>query len=859
MSYSEEIRMELEGGSNEGEDHVRTVGSTTGGWGSSDVGNVSGNGEPTQGPTRETEDGGSGGQPATRKTTDAPPAPKDLRTLFYEHYHKEAEEFDKEFMQKYGEDLSTTLIFAGLFSAVQPQLQSDPNEETAALLRVLIHKIDNTTFGGEAPALPQWAGPPQSIVHVQCLLYASLFASLLAAFIAMLGKQWLSRYGSIDLRGSAIERSQDRQRKLNGINAWCLSHVLESLPLMLQAALLLMGCALSRYLWEVDTTVAAVVVGMTSCGVLFYLSVVIAGAASINCPYQTPASSLIRRSLRSAHDRFVRGSFCYSWFTGREGSNYVFIGCLRNIHFPFIPFALAADIWNFVLLPLKILVNFVLLTFPWLLGVTPVPHQALEKWVTELDFHCALWVLRRSSDIAIKELAVNFLRKILPHPGLDFPTKHAILVDCFDTFSSCFIGGDNDETPIANGLEELAATSAMCFLLTWSSVATTEPMFYVIEDIHTRHDVLFPLHPVEQQGNQYPIVVSAAHGLFGRGRFLTKIDWRSYNPPINELVSFSRALSNVSQIACNGWWNERPVCIWTTHFAFHFLSQEVPPPPSVVVDCLTLIAIALKCSVPDADWMVSDERLQLELCTLIVQKYEGFTSPTPHLHKMEALATIAFLPYAFKNGAVPISLKYAALGAFEYHHWTLKGLSDVGVAMRLWIAAASGLPDTDAVRESMVNALLQIAYDDELRPHIPPAAWEWLKKRPVLPAGSFALQVSPPKGFFRTIRKFQDIELITSYLFVFWSEWDGEPYCVCEEVRRLIKEELKGTHAAGCRTDLIQRLDHVIPKLDGRLLVGCGSEYAEYKTELLELGKGASNVLTGSHSTFMCALPLPCP
>ena len=82
---------------------------------------------------------------------------------------------------------------------VQPQLEPDPNEETAALLRVLIHKIDNATFGDNIPAVPQWSGPPHTIVQVQAILFASLAASLFSAFLAMLGKQWLNRYASIDM------------------------------------------------------------------------------------------------------------------------------------------------------------------------------------------------------------------------------------------------------------------------------------------------------------------------------------------------------------------------------------------------------------------------------------------------------------------------------------------------------------------------------------------------------------------------------------------------------------------------------------------------------------------------------------
>ncbi|KAF9780460.1 hypothetical protein BJ322DRAFT_1011923, partial [Thelephora terrestris] len=126
------------------------------------------------------------------------PTEGDHQARFYDTYHKVAEEYDKDFLKKYGGDLDTTLIFAGLFSAVtsafiievDSKLQPDPSEETAALLRVLIYKIDSTTFGNEVPPLPQWNGPPPTMVHVQAILLTSLAASLLSALLAMLGKQW---------------------------------------------------------------------------------------------------------------------------------------------------------------------------------------------------------------------------------------------------------------------------------------------------------------------------------------------------------------------------------------------------------------------------------------------------------------------------------------------------------------------------------------------------------------------------------------------------------------------------------------------------------------------------------------------
>ena len=77
-----------------------------------------------------------------------------------------------------------------------------------------------------------WNGPPTEIVTTSDLLYASLLMSLLAAFVAMLGKQWLNRY----LRhtgGSMVKRCSDHQRKCDGLEKWPFHFFMESLPVML--------------------------------------------------------------------------------------------------------------------------------------------------------------------------------------------------------------------------------------------------------------------------------------------------------------------------------------------------------------------------------------------------------------------------------------------------------------------------------------------------------------------------------------------------------------------------------------------------------------------------------------------------
>ena len=125
-------------------------------------------------------------------------------------------------------------------------------------------------------------------------MYASLLISLLAAFVAMLGKQWLSRY----LRrsgGSVIERCGDRQQKFDGLKKWQLHFFIESLPVMLQAALFLLACGLCRRMWSINPSVAYALTFLTGLGALFYVAIGIVGASSYACPFKTPLSSAFRR------------------------------------------------------------------------------------------------------------------------------------------------------------------------------------------------------------------------------------------------------------------------------------------------------------------------------------------------------------------------------------------------------------------------------------------------------------------------------------------------------------------------------------------------------------------------------------
>ncbi|KAJ7210786.1 hypothetical protein GGX14DRAFT_624925 [Mycena pura] len=206
-----------------------------------------------------------------------PPVPvTDKKSTFWTSYMKLADEHDKEFKEKYSTDLDTSLIFAGLFSAIgsafiiqiQPQLTPGPH-----------------------------AKPPIKIVVAQSLLYISLSTTLLAALLAVLGKQWIMYYQAAGSRGTIEQRGLERQRKLDGLRKWKFDTLLQMFPLLLQLGLLLFSTALSIYLWTVNVSIAIIVLAFTLLGVGAYLYLLSSAIFSPDSPFQTPLAPFLKHTI----------------------------------------------------------------------------------------------------------------------------------------------------------------------------------------------------------------------------------------------------------------------------------------------------------------------------------------------------------------------------------------------------------------------------------------------------------------------------------------------------------------------------------------------------------------------------------
>jgi len=493
---------------------------------------------------------------------------------------------------------------------VQPQLQLDPNEETAALLRVLIYKIDNTTFGDNIPPIPQWLGPPRTIIQVQAILYASLAASLFSAFLAMLGKQWLNRYASIDVRGSAIERSQNRQRKLDGIVTWYFDTVMESLPLMLQFALLLLGCALSRYLWEIDTTVASVVLGVTSFGVASYAFFVVAGTASVSCPYQTPGThslhriaSLALRAFRLAFSHSLIIKWIAIWWDAAINGFERSIGhvALLSIITPLLPIVLLISVAFDAHLLGQAMVRASVINAPgwfyWAHGWNPP--------IAGLDLRCISWMARTSLDKTVHLSTLRLLASMTTLGSFD----PALVSACFDILTGC-VSIINGKAVIPQGSEELAAQSVLCFLRTLSHLTTMGQASGVFEDMRRRYVKTFPVWTDFEglpSSHRFCIIHNIFHSHTSNEMakytypHWLKIQWRDHKLSSAERV----ALIQLARFEYQ-WKRPQKVPRWILCYAHHLLSRDFLPSTSTIADCLSIIATDLGRTVPYATTL--DER-----------------------------------------------------------------------------------------------------------------------------------------------------------------------------------------------------------------------------------------------------------
>ena len=262
-------------------------------------------------------------------------------------------------------------------------------------------------------------------------------------------------------------------------------------------------------------------------------------------------------------------------------------------------------------------------TYRWFTHI-PLRRLPLDQQKMALDLGCILWIIQTSLDKAVHLSALKHLSSM---PGLArfHPT---LAVWCFNIFTGCIDIG-NGRVVIIRGMEELATVSANAFFRTLHYFATMDQPSGDFADLQRRYREKFPSE-VDFTDLPFHPTMAKIHSLATRFGNPRDIRWENYGMPAQEHIPFARRMVQASQEGFEQS-QHRKVPRWILRSVLYFLSLGPASPPSVIADCLTIIAIDLGCDIPSTT--ASDERYVqiLYVATFLTKsQYPGSIPLKPH-------------------------------------------------------------------------------------------------------------------------------------------------------------------------------------------------------------------------------------
>jgi len=173
---------------------------------------------------------------------------------------------------------------------------------------VLIYQTQmmrNSTLG---PYVPADFSPPEYIVVVNALFYASLGVMILAAFVAMLIKSWVREFDR-GLRAMSLpeQRAKTREFRYLGLEYWKLPEMVAILPLLIQLSLLLFSIGLVLLLFHVSTPSFGITMLIFGVGVLYYTITTSISVFVTSSPFHSPLSRALGKVYQHVHAYFCLG------------------------------------------------------------------------------------------------------------------------------------------------------------------------------------------------------------------------------------------------------------------------------------------------------------------------------------------------------------------------------------------------------------------------------------------------------------------------------------------------------------------------------------------------------------------------
>ena len=170
---------------------------------------------------------------------------------------------------------------------------------------VLIYQTQMMRNSSLGPYVPADFSPPEHIVTVNALFYASLGFMILAAFIAMLIKSWVREFDR-GLRAMSLpeQRAKAREFRYLGMERWKLPEMVGMLPLLIQISLLLFAIGLGLFLFHISKLSFGVTTAIFGVGVLYYAITTSISVFVTSSPFHSPLSRTLGKVYQHVHAYF---------------------------------------------------------------------------------------------------------------------------------------------------------------------------------------------------------------------------------------------------------------------------------------------------------------------------------------------------------------------------------------------------------------------------------------------------------------------------------------------------------------------------------------------------------------------------
>jgi hypothetical protein len=198
-------------------------------------------------------------------------------------------------------------LFAGFMSAflieLLGRLEPNPMDVIQDVLIYQTHMMRNSSLG---PYVPPDFSPPEHIVIVNALFYASLGVMILAAFIAMLIKSWVREFDR-GLRAMSVpeQRAKTREFRYLGMERWKLPEMVGILPLLIQISILLFSIGLVLFLFHISKPSFGVTTAILGIGILCYSMTTSISVFVTSSPFHSPLSRTLATVYRHARAYFL--------------------------------------------------------------------------------------------------------------------------------------------------------------------------------------------------------------------------------------------------------------------------------------------------------------------------------------------------------------------------------------------------------------------------------------------------------------------------------------------------------------------------------------------------------------------------